>query len=553
MNSQKHRENEYDLILIGSGMGALTVASLMAQMRGKKILVLERHFKAGGFTHDFKRKKFHWDVGLHYVGFQDRERGVFDLITRGGVHWMRMPEPFEHIVFPEFTFKVYGTKERFITDLIEKFPQEESAIRQYFRDLQKAALGYTYYVMRKSRRLSLKLIGFMGGLFNPSQLNLTTKIYLDRHFKSQEIKAILTAQWGTYGLPPSKSSFPVHAMVSGSFLEGGYYPAGGAGTIAASVKSIIEEKGGQFLLNREVTQILIENGRAVGVKVRKVNAKDEETFEEYYAPTIVSDTGAASTYLKLIPQDYPIAFRESLRQFVEQHSPTTNIALYLGLSQDPRQLGFQGENHWIYSELDHDDIYNQRGEWIKEGTPIQAYLSFPSLKDPRAQAHTAEILVWADYDFFAQWREQPWLHRDEDYQALKERLADAIVSYVDRHYPGFADIVEYKELSTPVTNEHFTGHGKGGIYGLPCTPERFQQGDSTWTRPKTPLPGLYLTGADVFTPGIMGALFGGIFTLSDLPDGISYPEVYGAAAKAKKHHPPSLLQQPLVSSNHSTN
>lgn len=96
--------NQYDLILIGSGIGALTVASLMAQMRNKKILILERHFKAGGFTHDFKRQQFHWDVGLHYVGLAEQGKGIFDLVTKGAVQWVRMPEPFEHLVFPEFTF-----------------------------------------------------------------------------------------------------------------------------------------------------------------------------------------------------------------------------------------------------------------------------------------------------------------------------------------------------------------------------------------------------------------------------------------------------------------
>ncbi len=87
----------FDAIVIGSGMGALTVASLLAQLRGRRVLVLERHFKAGGFTHDFTRGRFHWDVGLHYVGEMrpgQRMRAVFDLVTRRAVEWNPMPEPF---------------------------------------------------------------------------------------------------------------------------------------------------------------------------------------------------------------------------------------------------------------------------------------------------------------------------------------------------------------------------------------------------------------------------------------------------------------------------
>lgn len=149
------------------------------------------------------------------------------------------------------------------------------------------------------------------------------------------------------------------------------------------------------MLNREVTEIAIENGRAVGVKVRKVNAPAETELETYYAPVIVSNTGAASTYLKLIPADYPIPFRERLRQFIQQHSSITNVTLYLGLSGDPKTLGFRGENHWIYETTDHNATYEQRQQWIFKGQAPQCYLSFPSLKDPQATAHTAEIIAWS--------------------------------------------------------------------------------------------------------------------------------------------------------------
>jgi all-trans-retinol 13,14-reductase len=116
-------DHVYDLILIGSGMGALTVASLMAQLRRKRVLVLERHFKAGGFTHDFKRQQFHWDVGIHYIGQMNEGspmRQMFDLVTQKGVQWNKMPEPFERFVYPGLTFDLYGNPKRFQADLIQQ-------------------------------------------------------------------------------------------------------------------------------------------------------------------------------------------------------------------------------------------------------------------------------------------------------------------------------------------------------------------------------------------------------------------------------------------------
>jgi all-trans-retinol 13,14-reductase len=163
-------------------------------------------------------------------------------------------------------------------------------------------------------------------------------------------------------------------------------------------------------------------------------------------------------------------------------------------------------------------------------------LSFPSLKDPQAKAHTAEIIAWVDYEVFSQWKTQPWLHRDEDYQQLKERISRTLIQQVDRHYSGFANLVAYNELSTPVTNEHFTGHFKGGIYGLPAIPERFAPENAAWTKTKTPVPGLYLTGADLYMGGIVPAMLAGLTTLSCLTDGISLPQAFVAASKKWKNN-----------------
>ena len=176
---------------------------------------------------------------------------------------------------------------------------------------------------------------------------------------------------------------------------------------------------------------------------------------------------------------------------------------------------------------------NRRQNWLQSGEPLQVYLSFPSLKDPEAPKHTAEVIAFADYDSFAPWREQSWHHRDPQYQQLKQRIQTGLLQMLDRHYPGFADLVDYCEVSTPLTNEHFTAHPKGGIYGLPAVAERFAPQNQGWTQVKTPIPGLYMVGSDVYVSGIAGALMGALFTTSQLPDGIPIYQGFMAATKAK--------------------
>jgi len=515
--------NEFDAIIIGSGIGGLTVASILAQVGKKRVLVLEKHFRAGGFTHEFTRKQFHWDVGVHYVG--DLAQGsmlrkLFDVVTDNKVEWQKMEDPFEKFVYPDFTFSVSSDPERFVTDLIAMFPAEEPAIRRYLEDVKKAAAWFGRHVTMKALPPFLDKLGHLIGSLGLSSALVTTGDYLNEHFRDQKLKALLLSQWGDYGLPPARSAFVIHALIVAHYLNGGYYPVGGAGTIAKSVDTIVEAHGGRMLVSHEATALVIESGRAVGVKAKRLPERPDSVIE-FRAPIIVSDAGSWNSYMNLVPREFPISFRSDLEDFYKAQPVTTNVTLYLGMKEDPRKLGFRGENYWIYSSYDHDKNFSDGYLWVQEGKPPGAYLSFPSLKNPHSKSHTAEIIAFSQYADFAKWKDDPWKKRGGEYEEMKENVAQRLISYVNDHLPGFADLIEYHELSTPVTTEHFTGHPLGSIYGLACVPDRFRETRAPFSHAVTPIPGFFLTGADVSSPGIAGAMMGGFCSLAHILDGFS--------------------------------
>ncbi|MDV6235739.1 NAD(P)/FAD-dependent oxidoreductase [Leptospira ellisii] len=504
--------NEYDVIFIGSGMGSLCTASLLAQSYGKKILILEKHFQPGGFTHEFQRKqgKYHWDVGIHYVGDMQEEglcRKISDKITRKKVEWKRMPEPFERLIFPSGAFDIYGSPEKFQQDLKKKFPEEQEAIERYFRDIKKTSNLFGKSIMM---RLSPPPLDSVSGLLGKEN-GITLKDYLDANFRDQELKGILAAQWGDYGLPPGKVAFAMHATLVQHYLNGGYYPIGGAGKIFEAVEPILEEKGGVVLSSVEAQEILINEGKAIGVRAKALRGTGSE--RDFYAPVIVSCAGAYPTYTKLIPESYPIPFRNRIKEFYNKEKMTTSVCLYLGLSESPARFGFNGENYWIFSSSDHDRNFSERNDWIgNDGEIPNLYLSFPSLKNPEAKSHTMDVITFTDYENFSKWKSEPWKKRGEDYKLLKEKITERILSTLESRFPGIRQTVEYAELSTPITNEHFTSHPDGAIYGLACVPERYQKEQCPWFNVKTPIEGLYLTGADAASPGVAGAMMGGLAT-----------------------------------------
>ena len=125
----------FDAIVIGSGMGGLTAAALLAKHAGKKVLVLERHYTAGGFTHVFHRRDYEWDVGVHYIGQvstpQSALRAAFDHVTEGRLHWNPMPDVYDRIVIAGRGYDFPTGMERFRENMKRYFPEEAAAIDSY--------------------------------------------------------------------------------------------------------------------------------------------------------------------------------------------------------------------------------------------------------------------------------------------------------------------------------------------------------------------------------------------------------------------------------------
>jgi phytoene dehydrogenase-like protein len=514
----------YDAIVIGSGIGGLTFAAIMARLRKWRVLVLERHFKIGGLTHTFSRPGgWTWDVGLHYVGEMGPEkmgRRLFDFVTGGAVDWNPMPDVYDVFLYPDLRVGLRSGEANFRASLTEAFPAQRASIDQYVRDLKQAMRWFGRGAMASAAPWPLQPILQAINRCTARLPLRITKDYLLERFADPRLRAVVVSQWADYGLPPGRSAFVTHAVIATHYMGGAWYPIGGAGEIAKGAAGVIQAAGGELLANHEVARILLEQGRAVGVEVDVKQGK-HGTRAEFRAPVIVSDAGAWNTFARLLPSE-SFRFRDELQAPPEGLEV---VELFLGLRRDPREMGFRGENYWIFSSFDHDQMYDRRNELL-DGQAAMAYLSFPSLKDPRAAGHTAEIIAPFSYRALEAWRGEPWRRRGAAYDSAKERITRALLDLIERHHPGFAGLVEYAELATPLTFEHFTAAPSGTIYGYPATPEKYRK---QWLAARTPVRNLYLTGTDVSLLGIMGALMGGVATASCLLGRLGFIEIMRAS------------------------
>ncbi len=503
-------DDRYNVIVVGSGMGGLSAAALLARHGGRRVLVLERHYTPGGFTHVFRRPGYEWDVGVHYIGDVQRGtmlRALFNDITDGRLDWADMGQVYDRIVLGEERFDLPAGREPLRRRLKERFPAESDAIDAYLALVRQVEADTRRFFMEKA--LPAPVAALTGPLLRRRFLRharRTTREVLESLTSDSRLIGLLTAQWGDFGLPPGQSSFGIHAMVVGHYMEGGFYPVGGAGRIAETVVPVIAEAGGRVLIRADVSEIVVEAGRAVGVRM----AADGAVLR---APVIVSDAGVRNTFRRLLPHE--TAVQSGVVDHLEGLRPSiAHLCLYVGLDRTADALGLPRANLWIHPHEDHDATFAamRRGD----ESPSFTFISFPSAKDPDFERRhpgraTIDIVSGMPYESFARWEGTRWKKRGEEYDALKSRLADRLLEVLYEHVPQTRGRIDTWELSTPLTTRHFCNHPRGEIYGLAHTPRRFEQ---RWLRPRTPVPGLYLTGQDTATCGVAGALIGGALSAS---------------------------------------
>jgi all-trans-retinol 13,14-reductase len=494
----------FDVIVIGSGMGGMTTAAALSRLE-HRVLLLEQAQAIGGLTHSFTRNGFTWDVGLHYCGTfgHDQRTGrILDWLSGGTIDFHSVGTVYDTLHFPDgFEIPVGRPAEAYKMELKDRFPDSSAEIDAYFEALLSAEEAAGLVAAERSMPEPLRAAHHWWSKRRIRRwCGRTTGEVIEEIVTDPRLAAVLSAQWGTFGGKPKEASFGIHAAIMGHYLEGAGYPVGGASAIAEGLVPVIESAGGSARPGTPVSAILFDAGRAVGVRT--------QSGEEFRAPAIVSGIGAGETVKRLLPAE--IREQEWAREIAALKPSICHFSLFLGFEGDIARYGADRSNHWFYESWDTNDGIWSAGE--DEPVPMM-FISFPSLKDAAhdpgpSNRHTGELLVWADWSSVAEFAERGIEEHASEWTAFKQGVETKLMEFFATKFPALADLVVYRELGTPFATASFTGHEKGAIYGVETTPRRML---SQALNAATPVDGLYLTGQDVMTPGIAGALWGGMF------------------------------------------
>lgn len=502
----KGHEGPWDTIVIGSGMGGMTAASMLAKL-GQRVLVLEQHYVPGGFTHMFNRPGYSWDVGVHAVGEVTRHSLTGRLLhhlSDGELEWASLGPVYDEFHWPDdFRIDFPNDPNTFRDNLSAAFPNDTRAIDGYLDAVKDVAAAMRGYYL--TRTLPAGIGGVAERLLArraSAAFRETTKARLDRLSDNDRLKSVLASQWGYYGSSPSRSSFAIQALVTKHFNYGGYYPVGGASEIARTLLSTVAKAGGWTRISSDVKRIIIEKGRAVGVELAKGS-------EQIRAKRVISAAGVMSTIHRLLPAEH--ADKRWVTDVMRLSPAPAHVCLYIGFKGDIRKAGATAANKWFYETWSTEAKAWQTlpGQALPDAPCL--YTSFPSLKDPRhdpgpEERHTGEVVTFVPWEPFSHWVDTRWKKRGASYDEFKGALKHHMLEQFLRHMPDLRPYIDVVELSTPVSTQHFVRPVAGSIYGIEPTPERFQ---CKWLRPRSPIPGLYFAGSEVATVGVIGAMMGG--------------------------------------------
>ena len=509
---RKHEgiSGDYDAIVVGSGMGGMTAASVLARY-GQRVLLLEQNNIVGGLTQSYSRNGYTWNTGLHYIGDVDSPtkftRRLFDYLTDGEVEWAPLPSVYNRMVIADRAYDIPAGREAYRDALVSWFPSEAQGIDAYLRDVDDASRASRMHFGQKALPESAVLAQWeeINEDFHRFS-DLTTLEALDRYTDSAELKAVLCANWGDYSAPPSRSSYAMHCMLNKHYMDGGSYPIGGASRLAETMLPVVEASGGQVVYGAHVDEILAEGGAVTGVRLA--------SGEEVSCNTVVSNAGIQNTFGRLVSEDVGMLLKaqERLQSVTDTYAL---VGLNIGLKGTAQSLGLVPANIWAHPGPDLDANLQRHQRDFEADFPW-LFVTFPSAKDPTWEQRnpgksTIEMYAYTYYEHFSRWAGTTWHKRGPGYDSMKSQVKRRLLSHLYELAPSVKEAIDVVEVSTPLTYETFVRRERGGFMGIESNPSRFR---TPWLRAATEVDGLFLSGQDVTTDGVIGALMGGLIASS---------------------------------------
>ncbi len=445
MNFSRLKKDDYDVAIIGSGIGGLICGCYLAKT-GMKVLITEQHSQPGGYCTSFNRNGFVFDAGVHYLGSLRSNGGMlFNILRELGLLDrldLLKSERYEEIIMPQETVSFGNSKIE--EGLAKYFPRDKEGIFEFFR------------FVRKSDFLRL---------FSRTRNKTFTQL-LNTFIRNKRLQAILSVPIGNLGIPASRASaLAALALYREYILDGGYYPKGGIQQFPNLLATKFCELGGTLLLSNKVMKIDLKNNKVRGIYLQKGGL--------IKAKFIVSNADARQTFLELINDYSP----EQSRIPKIKISPSAFV-VYLGINRKLNGAIGKSLSTWIFSNYDVDSDFDTKNYHNLKYLICHFPTSLDSSLAPAGKS-TVRVMIWVPAgsgDFT---------------EKTRAELEKKIIYKLSKFIGNISNNIEVKMTATPSTFRQYTLNDRGSAFGWYAS---VRQTERDFFPLRTGIDGLYLVG-----------------------------------------------------------
>ena len=486
-------KKEFDIVIIGSGMGGLVCADILGR-EGYKVCVLEKNKQIGGCLQTYVRDKVIFDSGVHYLGGLGKGQNLYQVFKYLGMidklKLQKMDEDVFDKIIIENDDKEYVFAqgyENFIQHLLKDFPNEEKALRLYCDKIKEVCSKFPLYNLRTGGDVNEKT----------AVLGIDTRTFIESITTNKKLQAVLVGNSMLYVLQSGKTPFYVHAMILNSYIESSWKCIDGGSDIGKIMAKNIREHGNVIHRNTEVKKIMVEEG--------KVSSVELADGSHVYAKHFISNMHPVRTLEMTDSSLIKHAYKNRIKGL-----ENTSGGFIINIVFKKNAFPYIKNNFYYHKEGYAWDM----ADHTEENWPLGYSVFFSASSRSEEYAESMTLLAYMRYDEVAQWEKtfntvSAKEDRGTDYEAFKKRKAEILLDCVEEKFPGLRKCIKTYYTATPLSYRDYVGNDDGSMYGIV---KDYQNPLKTFISPRTKIPNLYLTGQNLNLHGILGATMSGLVT-----------------------------------------
>lgn len=488
---------QYDILVIGSGLGGLVSALILAK-EGLNVCVLEKNNQYGGNLQTFSRDKLIFDTGVHYLGGLSDGQNLHQFFSyleiMNDLEIQKMDEDgYDKITFADDENEYPHAQGycNFIKQLSAFFPDEKENLENYCEEVQRICSFFPrYHVIGQDS-------------YSEEILHLNTRRFIESITSNEKLQAVLLGSNFLYAGDSENTPFYVHALTVNSYIQSAYKCVKGGSQISKLLIKKLRQYGADVYKHSEVSEFIFNNDHTLTA----VKTKDGK---EYTAKQFISNI-EIRTAIRLIGEK---RLKKSFLNRILSWQPVSScFSVYLVLK--PQSV--PNFNYNIYHYSSEESVWKayryQRDSW-----PSTYMLSStPSTHDP-VFAESLTAISYMDFEEVKDWENTfntvtDDNRRDELYEKFKHEKAEKMITALEKKIPDVRNSIESIYTSSPLSYRDYIGSYQGNMYGYIKSSENPLK---TMVSPRTKIENLFLTGQSVNMHGILGCTIGAFNTCAEI-------------------------------------